>query len=254
MDTKEIVNKLRVNLGCHLRNVTSYLLFLLILSSKSRPLTLSHKSAIVFSPHQDDETLGCGGMIALKRQLGVPVKVVFVTDGRGGRPQWIKPEEIVDVRKQEAVAALSILGVASSDIHFFAQKDGDLATLPYEQHQQIIEQLAQLLQTYLPGEVYVPHSQDLHSDHEATYQLVRAAIAKSGIQVELWQYPIWLFWQNPLSLQLKLKDIAGGYRLAINYVQKQKHQAITTYQSQIPSLTPGFLKRFFSPYELFFKA
>jgi LmbE family N-acetylglucosaminyl deacetylase len=82
---------------------------------------------------------------------------------------------------------------------------------------------------------------------------VQIALASSGIKVELWQYPIWLLWQNPLSLKLKSQDIAGAYRLAINSVQNQKHQAIETYRSQIPGLTRGFLKRFFSRYELFFK-
>lgn len=253
MDSKQIFNRLRVNLGCHLRNITSYILFQLILSSKSRTLAPSRKSAIVFSPHQDDETLGCGGMIALKRQLGVPVNVVFMTDGRYGIPNC-KSEEVIKIRGGEAVAALGTLGVSPSEIHFLNLVDGDLANLPEQQRQQIIDKLSHLLQTFMPQEVYVPHYKDFHDDHEATYKLVRDAIAASGIKVELWQYPIWLLWQNPLSLKLNSKDVAGAYRLAINSVQTQKHQAIETYKSQIPGLTRGFLKRFFSPYELFFKS
>ncbi len=35
----------------------------------------------MFSPHQDDEAFGCGGMIALKSEQGIPVVVVFLTDG-----------------------------------------------------------------------------------------------------------------------------------------------------------------------------
>lgn len=253
MSSKEILGKLRVIIGCHLRNTTSYLLFLW-LSNKSHPLRLPHQSAIVFSPHQDDETLGCGGMIALKRQLGVPVKVVFITDGRYGSPQPIESQqEFVNTRKQEAVAALKLLGVESSEISFLDQLDGSLATLSQEQSQNLIEQLSQLLQHFMPEEVYVPHCNDFHADHEATYSLVQAAIAKACIKVQLWQYPIWLLWQNPLSFQLKLKDISSAYRLSIHSVQNKKHQAIETYQSQIPGLTRGFLKRFLTPYEVFFK-
>jgi LmbE family N-acetylglucosaminyl deacetylase len=233
--------------------MTSYLLFLLILSHKSHSLTPSHKSALVFSPHQDDETLGCGGTIALKRELGVPVKVIFLTDGRYGSLQPMALEEIINIRKQEAVTALGILGVAPSDIQFLDRVDGSLDNLPAEERQNLIEQLAQLLIDFMPEEIYVPHRQDFHPDHEATYQLVQAAIAKSRIKVDLLQYPIWILWQNPLSLQIRSKDIAGAYRLAINSVQQQKHQAIETYKSQIPGLTRGFLRRFFSPYELFFK-
>jgi LmbE family N-acetylglucosaminyl deacetylase len=211
MGSKVSIDRLRVIIGCHLRNITSYILFLLIAFGKSKPLAVSHKSALIFSPHQDDETLGCGGAIALKRQMGVPVKVIFLTDGRYGIPHLIDRPE------------------------------------------QVIEKLVWLLQDFIPEEVYVPHHRDFHDDHEATYKLVQEAIALAGVKVDLWQYPIWLLWQNPLSFELKSKDIAGAYRLAINSVQAQKHQAIEAYKSQIPGLTRGFLKRFFSPQEIYFK-
>lgn len=246
-------NRLRVVLGSHIRNITSYILFLLTIYGKSQPIASSYKSAIVFSPHQDDETLGCGGMIALKRQLGVPVKVVFMTDGRYGIAHT-QPEKVIQIRQQEAVSALGTLGVAPSEIVFLNRVDGSLANLPAQQRQQMIDKLAHLLQTFTPEEVYVPHYKDFHDDHEATYKLVREAIATSGVKVDLWQYPIWLFWQSPFSIKIKSKDIAGAYRLAINSVQTQKHQAIETYKSQIPGLTRGFLRRFFSAYELFFRS
>lgn len=254
MGSKVSIDRLRVIIGCHLRNITSYILFLSIAFGKSKPLAVSHKSALIFSPHQDDETLGCGGAIALKRQMGVSVKVIFLTDGRYGIAHLIdRPEEIAKIRAAESVAALSTLGVPESDIHFLNLKDGDLAILADEQRQQVIEKLVWLLQDFMPEEVYVPHHRDFHDDHEATYKLVQEAIALAGMKVDLWQYPIWLLWQNPLSFELKSKDIAGAYRLAINSVQAQKHQAIEAYKSQIPGLTRGFLKRFFSPQEIYFK-
>lgn len=253
MGSKEMLGKLRVIIGCQLRNLTSNVLFRWILHSKSQPITVSQKSAMVFSPHQDDETLGCGGMIALKRRLGVPVIVVFMTDGRYGTLDSIKPEEIVNIRKQEAITALKILGVAPSEVYFLDQTDGNLEYLPNDQSQQLTEKLAKLLESSMPEEVYVPHRKDFHADHEATYKLVQAAIAKSGIKAELLQYPIWMFWQNPLSFQLKLQDITGAYRLSIDTVRDKKNRAIETYQSQIPGLTRNFLWRFFSPYEIFFK-
>ena len=35
------------------------------------------RSAVVFSPHFDDETLGCGGTILQKRRAGAAVSLVF---------------------------------------------------------------------------------------------------------------------------------------------------------------------------------
>lgn len=208
---------------------------------------------MVFSPHQDDETLGCGGMIALKRKRGVLVRVVFLTDGRAshGNSSKIKPEELVRIRKQEAITALTILGIAPSEIHFLDHLDGTLHHLSGEQRQRAIDQLAHLLYSFRPDEVYVPHRKDRHEDHEATYELVKAAIAKTKIQVELLQYAIWMLWKAPLFFDLKLQEIAGAYRLSINPVREQKARAIKAYPSQ--NLPPGFLKRFFLPYEIFFK-
>ncbi|MDF5727277.1 MAG: PIG-L family deacetylase [Rhizonema sp. PD38] len=254
MQKQSIISQLRVAFGAKLRSINADLLSHWIFYFKSQPLAVSKKSAMVISPHQDDETLGCGGLIALKRSLGVPVEVVFLTDGRYGRPNWITPEMIVDVRQQEAVKALSILGVASSETHFLEQTDNSLQDLSDDQRQYIIDRLVQRLLSFMPEEIYVPHRKDIHSDHEATYQLVQEAIAASGIDIELLQYPIWMFWQNPLSFSLKSDDITDAYRLKIDSVKDKKKQAIETYQSQLPGLTSGFIARFFLPYEIFFKS
>ena len=200
MGNREIISKLRVFIGAKLRSINAAIFYRWILFLKSRPLAVSQKSAMVFSPHQDDETLGCGGMIALKRSLGVPVEVVFLTDGRYGRPEWIAPEKITEVRQQEAVNALSVLGIATSEAHFLNQIDGSLQNLPNEQRQHIVDCLAEHLKSFMPEEVYVPHRKDVHGDHEATYKLVEEAIAASGIQVEVLQYPIWMFWPSVAKL------------------------------------------------------
>ena len=47
------------------------------------------RSAIFFSPHQDDETLGCGGTIIRKKRMGAEVKIVFMTDGCNSHPHLI---------------------------------------------------------------------------------------------------------------------------------------------------------------------
>jgi N-acetylglucosamine malate deacetylase 1 len=237
-----------------LQNAHSNLIVHWILNQGSEPMAFSQKSAMVFSPHQDDETFGCGGTIALKREHGIPVSVVFLTDGQGshGSESPIK-EKIVKIRKQEALQALDILGVEPSKIHFLEKPDGSLEDLNSEQRQQTIEQLVNLIKLSNPEEIYVPHRNDCHKDHEATYVLVKEAIAKAGIQTELLQYPIWLFWRAPLFIMLKLQDIASGYYFSIAPVQNKKNEAVNSYCSQLETLPPNFVNRFLESYEIFFK-
>ena len=238
--------------------------FYWLLYQGSKPLNLNQKSVIVFSPHQDDEALGCGGMIALKREQGIPIKVVFVTDGGGSHRgnAKITRDEIVEIRRQEALAALKILGVESKDIHFLDKCDGALYKMTETEQHQTIEEMAQLLRTFQPQEVYVTHKQDRSADHEMTYQLVKAAITKAEVTVEVWQYAIWLLWKSLLFRSLKFDELVGAHRIAIHQVQSKKKQAIETYRSQyLPIdtessavLPPGFLWRFFLPHEIFFKS
>lgn len=226
-----------------------------------KPMPLSPKPALIVAPHQDDESFGCGGLIALKRQQGIPVQVVFITDGAASHtwhPQF-KSGEIAPIRRQEALDALNILGVDPEHIHFLDQPDG---RLKYDEtaRQNAIAALTQLISTYQPGEVYVTHRKDRSADHEATYEITQQAIAASGLEIELFQYYIWLLWKTWLFREVKWPDLAGARRLSIAPVKAQKRQAVETYRSQYLSLygggtllPPGFLYRFFLPYEVFFK-
>lgn len=229
----------------------------------SQPMPISQKPALIVAPHQDDETLGCGGLIALKREQGIPVQVVFITDGAASHT-WhpkFKSGEIAPIRQQEATAALEILGVDRAHIHFLNHRDGKLKYMPEVDRQQIATQLTQILCDFNPGEVYVTHRHDRSADHESAYVIAEAAIAASGLEIELLQYPIWILWKTLLFRDVKPSELVGARRLSIKTVQSKKRQALETYRSQYSQmegaggtvLPPGFLRRFFSPYEVFFK-
>lgn len=256
-------HRLRYRLANKLREVYIDTLLRWILYSRSQSFTVSQKSTLVVSPHQDDETLGCGGLIALKRAQGVPVHVVFLTDGRKSHRQdpRIDPIQLVQIRKQEAIKALTALGVEPAAIHFLDLPDGTLPDLAQEQRQAVMDQLVQHLQGWRPEEVYVTYQSDRLGDHEAAFALIKTAIAASGIATELLQYPIWVFWRTTLGFDLKWPELNNLYRLPIHTVQAQKKQAIAAYRSQSQPLAPGsiiilprsFLKRFSWPFEVYIR-
>ena len=68
------------------------------------------QSALVFSPHPDDESLGCGGTILKKKQAGANVKIVHVSDG-GASSALIPREELTAMRRMECMDAGRALGV-----------------------------------------------------------------------------------------------------------------------------------------------
>src|ERR1700730_8035165 len=86
------------------------------------------RRAVVFSPHPDDESLGCGGTILKKKQAGATVQPVHVSDGGGSSP-LIPRDERTAMRRQESRSAGRVLGV--DDICFLDFPDGQLGeTMP----------------------------------------------------------------------------------------------------------------------------
>ena len=86
----------------------------------------AEKSILIVAPHPDDETLGCGGAIALLRQLNISVKVSIVSDGTKSHPNSLTypPPALKKLRERESLAALAILGVAPEAVTFLGMPDG----------------------------------------------------------------------------------------------------------------------------------
>jgi N-acetylglucosamine malate deacetylase 1 len=213
------------------------------------------RSAMVFAPHPDDETLGCGGLIALKRDQGAQVWVVLLTNGEASYlyDRTANPDTLPQTRLQEAQQAIAILGVSSSNLLCLNQPDGVLNTLSEAQRRALVQSLQELIETYQPEELYVPHQLDVHTDHEATYGLVKQALARSSSSATLWQYPVWMFWNRLLFWDLSTNNLTNAYRVPIGEVLEVKQKAIASYRSQHSVLPPGFLQNCLGPYEFFFQ-
>lgn len=222
----------------------------------SLPVTLTSAPALVLAPHHDDETFGCGGMIALKRDLGVPVSVVVLTDGAYSHSLDPSMERgrLMAMRKQEALDATGILGVPHEHVHFLDLPDNGLRHLPPERQNAAVKRLADLIKQYRPGELYIPHRTDRHPDHEAANRLAHAAVIEAAVAPEVLEYPIWLIFLGPLRLGLKRHELAGACRLEIGGAQDRKNRAIEVYRSQLHLLPRGFISQFTQGCEVFFRS
>lgn len=139
------------------------------------------RRVLVFAPHPDDESIGCGGAIALLAEAGRALRVVLVTDGGGAGGL---PEGAAALRQQEFVAALRCLGVA--DHRLLGFPDGALvAEAP------LLDAVRDQVADFQPDWIFGPSSADLHRDHRVVAAAVRAAArAVPGVQ-RVCEYETW---------------------------------------------------------------
>lgn len=152
---------------------------------------LPEGSAVVFAPHPDDETLGCGGVLALKARKGHRPHVVVMTDGTASHSDRMSAIELAARRKQECLRAVGRLGVRPDDCSFLGFPDAELR----HHKEAAVETVARLIEQQSPRHVFVPSRRDGLPDHVATFEIVSHALKRVGKPVEVFEYPVWL-WQT----------------------------------------------------------
>jgi len=173
-----------------------------------KPLTLiEHGKVLVFAPHPDDETLGCGATLALLRQNNCTVKIVFVTDGGGAGSL---PEGSIAIRQQEAIAALTALGI--QEWLFLNEPDGS-----FRNHPKFEQQALEIMQQFQPDWLFLPSVLDYHRDHVAIGQSIFNLWQLHKTAKRLFFYEIW-------------SPVPATHVVDISSVIRLKQQAINHYQ------------------------
>jgi LmbE family N-acetylglucosaminyl deacetylase len=199
------------------------------------PLSIvGHQRLLVLAPHCDDETLGPGGIIQSALQAGMQVRVVIETNGDGylfatmedfhrlypRHQDYIKMGEM---RQQESINALQILGLSAEDIFFLSYPDRGTPELwennwdtnhPYRSPyigvqrspytitynpeaiytgKDLLNDLTNILSDYQPDLIIYPHPEDVHPDHWGLSAFTRLALAiaqhkKPGFQPDTYAY------------------------------------------------------------------
>jgi LmbE family N-acetylglucosaminyl deacetylase len=150
------------------------------------------ENIIVFSPHPDDETLGCGGTIAKRIIEGYHVYIIELTDGRYAFSKTYSitldptPENLGKIRRKEAIEAAAILGVPDSNLFFLDFEDGTLGKYAKE----LEEKIAEILERISPVEVYFPFSRDSHPDHQTANRIISKCCQNLRLKTVRYQYSI----------------------------------------------------------------
>jgi len=204
-------------------------------------------TALILAPHPDDESLGCGGLIAACCDRGRPPLVVVVTDGSQSHPDsaLYPPSRLAELRECEALAATSRLGLAPGRVRFLRLPDAAAPTQGVEFDAAVAE-IAALVRVQAATTICASWEHDPHCDHAAAARMGAAAARQAG--AALLRYPVW-GWLLPEDDVLPSEDIVG-LRLDITPYLPRKRRAIAAHASQYAGLIPDDAGGFRLPGEL----
>lgn len=155
---------------------------------------------LAIAPHQDDESIGCGGTLAKHTKAGGRLEIVFCTsDG--------------EKRMYEAKDAAKILGSRIS--HFLQFETRSL----YKNTNLLAEKFTELFNRVRPDVVFLPFMIDNHQDHIAISRAFAKAYKNKSIDCFVYAYSVWT-----TLIPNIIVDISENW--------EQKKQAIDCYKTQ----------------------
>ena len=219
---------------------------------------------LVVAPHPDDETLGCGGLIAGLTARGVTVHTVFVTDGGASHRQsqaWPR-ERLGAAREIEANAALSALGAGQQPRSFMRLPDAAMPKAGTPAYDAAIAEVMALIDALQPSHVVLPWRRDPHCDHRDSWTLFTRALQQSGYEAEVLEYTIWLD-ELGAPEDFPQADEVQKVELDVAVFLDAKRRAILEHKTQLGGLisddpdgfylTPETLNRLLKPVEIFWR-
>lgn len=215
------------------------------------------RAILVLAPHPDDETLGCGGLIAEACARGRPVHVAVLTDGAGSHPRSTRfpPPRLAALRQSEARAAVQALGLAADCLQFLGCPDGAVPRDGSE-FDALAGRLAAVASRLGVGTICATWAHEPHPDHAAAAAIAAEVARRTGARHLA--YPIWA-WSLPASAELPA-SAACGVRLDIARHLAAKQRAMAAHASQTagaipddpePRLPDALLANFRQPFEVF---
>jgi LmbE family N-acetylglucosaminyl deacetylase len=185
---------------------------------------------LVVSPHPDDESIACSGLIQHALEAGAQVRVLWMTAGDHnivGPPSFwrtaaVTPAQFRDIghkRMQEAMAAAHVLGLSPEDLIFLGYPDAGLSdifmnvwtskpyrsgltnatSVPYVESavagqpqtaMNLLIDLEQVITSFQPTIVAYPNLIDDHPDHQATGLFVTAALGDLRLSPRRLEYVV----------------------------------------------------------------
>lgn len=177
-----------------------------------------NERVIVFSPHQDDETLGCGGFIIGCRN-SAEVQPVIVTNGRG--PTWARTEakrlRLAEIRTSEVEKVCKALGTTDPiNLGFEGaeiQQDNPAVT----------EEMSKIIERFRPTLILAPFFSDASKEHLWTTRNLAKVKFTNSENVKVLLYRV--HGQIPRGFQNAFFGLSDE-------VHSEKEKVLSLYESQ----------------------
>ncbi len=194
---------------------------------------------VAFFAHPDDETMLCGGTLALLAEKGARVHIVIATRGEGGEvgePPLATREELGLVRDRELRCAAQELNATSLTILDYVDPTiGPENTMfPFtEDEETLTGQLVDILKLHKAGAL-VTHGVNGeygHPAHKLVYRAAKAAMQRLGNETPLWYTVQGAFASHPMPF-LTNTDAPAHMIIDVRLALPQKTQAALCHRTQ----------------------
>jgi len=213
---------------------------------------------VVLAPHPDDESLGCGALLA-RAFAGAGAHVICLTDGSASHPRSLKwsPQRLARQRRAEMIEAIGRLRGTADDLTWLGMADACLYRVDTASGADALEQVIAGLDV---RHIFVPAAEDHHEDHQATARFA-GVLRDRRPDWSFYSYPVWSRWDDAdfgqkiarhAPIFLPPRSYSARKRAAINAHQTQLGQIVSDDPSGF-TLPPGFVEKFATEDEIFWR-
>jgi LmbE family N-acetylglucosaminyl deacetylase len=210
-------------------------------ADKDRIENWTGKTVMVFTPHPDDDTFMCAGIMELLAKNGNKVIIVIYTnDNKGSLDLEMTRERLAGIRRAEEEAACEVLGIPKENIIWLGYEDGDLE---YADPHRLRGEACRLIKKYRPDAIFSVDPGDEFERWHKTDHRMAAFVTKDAFIAAEWHlyYPQHLLDEGLKPYRVPLAfyyyTTSPNYTVDITPVAEDKIKAAAKHVSQFsPSL------------------
>lgn len=158
---------------------------------------------LVVSPHADDESIGCGGLLSL---FGKQCDILLLTDGRKGhtKEQYSDEKLLIQTRIDELKNAANLAGV--KEVIFLGIEDGTVNRNKDKVYDYDITGY---------NYIFIPNRFESHMDHKVVWPIFKKMKKMQRAKAMIFEYEVWTPLRN-VTWFLDITSVSGNKQKMIS--------------------------------------